>query len=82
MGFKEQDIAWALILRPSSNIMESNEDIEAFLEGYKTENTYEKDKLNWCLLNGYIHFYLMNKTNEKYKQKLKTLINNLKLMKK
>lgn len=82
MGFKEQDIAWALILRPSSNIMENKEDIEAFLEGYKTENTYEKDKLNWCLLNGYIHFYLMNKTNEEYKQKLKTLINNLKLMKK
>ncbi len=81
IGFKEQDIAWALILRPSQKFMKTTKEIEIFLNGYTEKGTYDEKKLKWCLLNGYIHFYLMNKkyTEEEdkiYLKNLKTLIPN------
>lgn len=74
LGFKEQDIAWALILRPTQYFMDNIDDINNFLEGYKLVNNYDNSKLKWCLLNGYCHFYLMNINNIEYKNKLKLLI--------
>ena len=77
-GFKEQDIAWSLILRPGQKFMDNKEDINSFLEGYKSENNYNEDKLKWCLINGSMHFYLMNrkKDNKEYLEKIKSLIND------
>lgn len=77
-GFKEQDIAWSLILRPGQKFMDNKEDITSFLEGYKSENNYNEDKLKWCLINGSMHFYLMNrkKDNKEYLEKIKSLIND------
>ena len=78
MGFKEQDIAWSLILRPGQKFLNTIEEIEDFLKGYKKLGNYDDKKLNWCLINGYLHFYLMNKqgTNKDYLEKLKDLINH------
>jgi len=78
-GFKEQDIAWALILRPGQKFMDNFNDLEKFLNGYKSINTYDEDKLKWCLINGSMHFYLMNKKQNKteYLEKLKEIINSL-----
>ena len=75
-GFKEQDIAWSLILRPGQRFMDDFKDLEVFLNGYKSINNYDKDKLKWCLINGSMHFYLMYKkqNSTEYLGKLKQLI--------
>lgn len=73
-GFKEQDIAWALILRPSQTFMDNKDDIINFLEGYKKIGKYNKESLKWCLINGYCHFYLMNKKNKEYCKKIEDLL--------
>jgi aminoglycoside phosphotransferase (APT) family kinase protein len=72
-GFKEQDIAWALILRNGQLFMDNINDIHAFLEGYKKTNTYDDKNLKWCIINGYLHFYLMN-NDVKYKNKILKLL--------
>ncbi len=79
LGFKEQDIAWALILRPGQQFMDKKEDRDIFLKGYLSTNKYNEEKLKWCFINGTMHFYLMNKNNKDkdYLKKLKTIINSL-----
>lgn len=74
LGFKEQDIAWALILRPGQEFMKNENDWNAFLEGYKSIGKFNDKKLKWCLINGMLHFYLMNRKNNKYLEDLKTNI--------
>ena len=76
-GFKEQDIAWACILRSTQKFMDSIDDIKAFLIGYSINGTYNKDNLKWCLINGMCHFYLMNKSNDVYKTKLMKLMSEV-----
>lgn len=80
LGFKEQDIAWALILRPEQQFMDNFNDYNDFLKGYKTVNSFDSQKLKWCLINGLMQFYLMNKNtkNSSYLTKLKSLIEKLK----
>lgn len=73
-GFKEQDIAHALILRNTQTFMDNINDIKTFLTGYKSIGKYDSENLKWCLINGYIHFYLMNKGDQAYKDKIKELI--------
>lgn len=72
-GLKEQDIAWALILRPDQLFLDNIEDIKLFLEGYNNYNSYKYEKLKWCLINGYLHFYFTNE-DKKYKNKILTLL--------
>ena len=76
IGLKEQDIAWALILRPEQKFLDSKEDINSFLDGYRSIGSYNKEILKWCYINGMMHFYLMNKNNSKetYLSKLKKQI--------
>lgn len=80
IGFKEQDIAWALILRPGQKFMDNVSDYKCFLSGYSSVNVFDYIKLKWCLINGLLHFYLMNrnKNDNKYLLKLQDLINQLK----
>ena len=80
IGFKEQDIAWALILRPGQKFMDNVSDYKCFLSGYSSVNVFDYIKLKWCLINGLLHFYLMNrnKDDNKYLLKLQDLINQLK----
>lgn len=77
LGFKEQDIAWALILRPGQKFMDNIDDINLFLDGYRSKSDFEYDKFKWCYINGSIHFYLMNYENEEYKQKVRNLIEKI-----
>ena len=76
-GLKEQDIAWALILRPGQIFMDYKEDLNSFLEGYKSNGSYNEKKLKWCLINGYCHFYLMNKNNKTYQKKIISLLETI-----
>ena len=73
-GFKEQDIAWACILRLTQKFMDDLDDIINFLDGYKQLGTYEEKKLKWCLINGYCHFYLIHNKNKEYQEKLLKLL--------
>lgn len=79
LGFKEQDIAWSLILRPTQKFMQSKEECQAFLKGYKSENDFNLSYLKWCLINGNLHFYLMNRNTDNvlYLQFLRESINEL-----
>ena len=56
--------------------MDKLEDYKSFLKGYSSVNTFDRSKLKWCLVNGLMHFYLMNQNNKNkiYLTKLKTLI--------
>ena len=76
MGHKEQDIAWALIMRPNQKFLNSIEDILLFLNGYNVNGTYDEKKLKWCLINGYLHFYLMNK-NDDYRKAIRELLEKI-----
>ncbi len=76
-GFKEHDIAIALILRNTQTFMDNISDIKSFLSGYKSLGNYEVNNLKWCLINGYVHFYLMHKNDDVYLNKIKDLLNEL-----
>ncbi len=76
-GFKEQDIAWACILRPMQKFMDNINDIHHFIEGYLSEGSFNKSAFTWCLISGLCHFYLMNKDNKEYLEKLINLLNSL-----
>ena len=56
--------------------MDNKEDIDDFLNGYKTIGNYDNEKLKWCIINAYCHFYLMNK-DIKYRE---SLLNTLKIL--
>jgi len=74
-GLKEQDIAWSLILRPSQKFMDSKQEVDLFLEGYRETGFYDEKKLRWCLINGYVHFYIMNiAKNDEYCNKIIKII--------
>ncbi|MCI9585424.1 MAG: aminoglycoside phosphotransferase family protein [Bacilli bacterium] len=83
IGLKEQDIAWSVILRPGQQFMNTKEDITSFLKGYSSNQTYNKQVLKWCLLNGSMHFYLMNKNNgdKEYLNYLYNFINKILIIK-
>ncbi len=76
-GFKEQDIAWAIVLRPTQYFMDNLEDIKYFLTGYLESNNFDVESLRWCLVNAYVHFYLMNKDNKEYIKKVTRLIKEI-----
>ena len=77
MGFKEQDIAWACVVRPTQAFMIDIEDIVLFLKGYSSIATFDIKKFVWCYVNGCCHFYIMNNSNEKYKSILKKNIKTM-----
>lgn len=77
-GFKEQDIAWALILRPCQTFLKTSKEQEEFLNGYKSIGAYDENKFKWCLVNGYAHFYKMEKDkNSEYAKKIIIIMNSL-----
>lgn len=76
-GYKEQDIAWTLIPRPSQSYDIDKNIINVFLESYKKINDYDYESFVWCFINGCAHFYLMNMDNSKYKLKLKEIMESL-----
>ena len=72
-GHKEQDIAWSLVVRPGQKFLNTINDFNIFLNGYKEKQNYDSLKLKWCLVNACLHFYLMN-TEQTYKNLLLQLM--------
>ncbi len=59
MGWREFDLAWATVLRPSQNFMKKKSEIEKFLKGYCQTAEYDGKALNWCQKLIYCHFMNM-----------------------
>lgn len=64
MGWKEFDIAWSIILRPSQRFMKSLEEEEAFLKGYSRYQKFYRQQVNWCKVLIYSHFYHIGKSSK------------------
>lgn len=57
LGWKEFDLAWALINRPSQKFMKTQIEIDRFLEGYSEYQNYDKKALSYCTALIYQYFY-------------------------
>ncbi|OGR95456.1 MAG: hypothetical protein A2016_06160 [Elusimicrobia bacterium GWF2_62_30] len=55
-GWREFDLAWATILRPSQQFLKTEKEVEAFLGGYRKAAQYDAEALRWCRKLGYCHF--------------------------
>lgn len=62
-GWKEFDIAWALIVRPSQRFMKTKEEQEEFLDGYGRYSSFDRKALNYCMVLIYLHFYGIGKAS-------------------
>lgn len=73
MGFKEMDIAFAIVYRDKMNFFDNISDIKVFLNGYNEENSFDASKLKWCIINVTLYFYV-NSNSIKYHNKLLKLL--------
>ncbi|MDD3341223.1 MAG: aminoglycoside phosphotransferase family protein [Bacilli bacterium] len=76
-GCKEQDMAWACVLRPTQTFMDTIEDLTEFVKGYLSENDFVFNHFKWCLINAYCHFYLMNMNNKVYTNKILNILDEI-----
>lgn len=73
LGWKEYDLAW--ILRARLTFLNTQEEYNAILNGYKKNNEYNPDILKWCEVMNYLHFAFWNKNdNIKYTLFAKSII--------
>lgn len=57
IGNKEFDIAWALILRPGQRFLKTADEINLFLDGYRSEGTVNMEYLKYYMVLIYSRFY-------------------------
>jgi len=55
-GWREFDLAWATILRPSQQFLKTAIEVDAFLCGYREAAQYDAEALRWCQKLVYCHF--------------------------
>jgi len=67
IGWKEFDIAWALISRPSQNFLKSQCERDAFLNGYNLHSSYDKFQSIYCMVMIYQYFYIIGKNTKDFK---------------
>ncbi len=74
MGIKEFDIAWACFLRPGQKFLETREEVELFLDGYRSDNTFVWDTFihHFLVIAGW--FYKVGMNEPGYSEKVKALI--------
>ena len=70
-GNKEFDIAWALILRPGQKFLNTQEEIDLFLEGYASQGTYDKEAVKYYMVLIYTYFYKFKGNSEEYLEYIK-----------
>lgn len=63
IGWKEFDMAWAIVLRPRQQFLKTKEEIEAFIEGYSKHNSFNKKHFEYCIVLAYQYFFRMAKRN-------------------
>ncbi len=70
MGDREFDIAWSLILRPGQRFMKTEEERQAFLEGYASLGDYDRQRVEYYMVLIYSRF--MKFDDEPYEQYVRT----------
>lgn len=61
-GWREYDLAW--ILRARSSFLNTKQERDAILDGYKQRSTYSEETLRWCEVLNYLHFAYWCKDSE------------------
>ncbi|MEJ6952178.1 phosphotransferase family protein [Natronospora cellulosivora (SeqCode)] len=61
IGWKEFDIAWAIILRPSQKFLKTELEEQRFLDGYSKHCSFDNVSFDWCKVLIYLHFYIIGK---------------------
>ena len=77
MGFKEQDIAWTIALRPTQNFLNTKKEIDEFIRGYSSVCNFSYNKFLWCYINASLHFYKMNANNNEYKTRIINILKSI-----
>jgi len=67
VGWKEFDIAWTIVLRPSQKFLKTSREITAFLKGYSKYNSFNKKQLDYCMVLAYQYFYEIAKKDSNKK---------------
>ena len=55
-GDRDFDIAWALFLRPGQTFLKTEEEMEAFLRGYRQHGICDKAAVKYYMAQCYVHF--------------------------
>lgn len=63
-GWREFDLAWAVVLRPSQTFLTTDAEMQAFLDGYCETAEYDRDAFRWCRALIYCHFLGISDTWE------------------
>lgn len=79
LGFKEFDIAWAVVLRPGQTFFKTNLEENAFLKGYMKYGSITLKHYTWFKVLIMSHFYKIGKenNNEQYVSYLLKSINEV-----
>ncbi|MCB2209260.1 aminoglycoside phosphotransferase family protein [bacterium] len=74
LGNREFDIAWACLLRPGQKFLDTWEEIELFLAGYTSEDTFDRGAFNYYFVLIASWFYSIGASEPGYQDKLRALI--------
>ena len=66
INIREFDVAWSLILRPSQRFMNTQREIDLFLEGYKSVHSLNIDYVKYYMVQIYSYFYTFKNNEETY----------------
>ncbi|MBQ8772498.1 MAG: phosphotransferase, partial [Clostridia bacterium] len=75
IGTKEFDIAWAIILRPGQRFLREPQELDEFLRGYSQHGTYNRQYVNYYMVQIYCWFFAIG--NDEYKQLVTQKINQI-----
>ncbi|MBR7177650.1 MAG: aminoglycoside phosphotransferase family protein, partial [Clostridia bacterium] len=75
IGNKEFDIAWAIILRPGQRFLREPQELDEFLRGYSQLGTYNRQYVNYYMVQIYCWFFAIG--NDEYKQLVTQKINQI-----
>ena len=73
IGNREFDIAWACFLRPGQKFLNTQEEVELFLEGYASEGNFSREAFTYYFLLIASWFYAVGHDEPCYREQVKTL---------
>lgn len=74
LGNREFDIAWACFLRPGQKFLDSWEEIELFLAGYASGDTFNREGFNYYYALIASWFYTIGAGEPGYQEKVRALL--------
>lgn len=77
MGNKEFDIAWALILRPGQRFLRSRNEIDLFLDGYRSKGSFNMEYLKYYMVLIYSRFYDFGESCDGYQDYVMGVFRNI-----